>query len=58
MEDQSGFVLEIQPKLDSVPVGSRKQATLEIETDLSPDEKVEVLVNVLNHSDQPEAQNK
>ncbi len=58
LEDQTGFILEIQPKLESVPVGSRKQATLKIETDLSPDEKVEVLVNVLNHSGQPEAQNK
>ena len=56
LEDQTGFVLEIQPRLEGVPAGSRKQAALKIETDLSPDEKVEVLVNVLNHSGQPEAQ--
>jgi hypothetical protein len=58
LEDQTGFIIEIQPKLEGVPVGSRKQGALKIETDLSPDEKVEVLVNVLNHSAQPEAQNK
>ena len=58
LEDQTGFILKIQPKLDSIPAGSRKQAALKIETDLSPDENVEVLVNVLNQSGQPEAQNK
>jgi hypothetical protein len=57
-ENQKGFILDIEPKLESVPVGSRKQVTLKIETDLSTDEKVEILVNILNHSDQPEAQNK
>ncbi len=58
LEDQTGFILEVQPKLENVPTGSRKQAVLKIETDLSPDAKVEVMVNVLNHSGQPEAQNK
>ena len=58
LEDQTGFILEVQPKLENVPTGSRKQAVLKIETDLSADAKVEVLVNVLNHSGQPEAQNK
>lgn len=58
LEDQTGFILDIQPKLDTIPAGSRKQASLKIETDLSPDENVEVLVNVLNQSGQPEAQNK
>lgn len=57
-ENQKGFILDIEPKLESVPVGSRKQVALKIETNLSPDEKVEILVNVLNHSDQPEAQHK
>jgi hypothetical protein len=54
-ENQTGFILDIQPKLESVPIGSRKQVSLNIETDLSQDEKVEVLVNILNHSDQREA---
>ena len=57
-ENPNGYVLDIEPKLDGVPIGSRKQATLTIETDLSADEKAEVLVNILNHSDQPEARQK
>ncbi len=58
LENPKGLILDVQPKLDGVPAGSRKQASLKIETDLSPESKVEVLVNVLNHSDQPEAQHK
>jgi hypothetical protein len=58
LENQTGFALDIEPKLQSVPVGSRKLTTLKIETDISAGEKVEVMVNVLNHSDQPEAQPK
>ncbi len=58
LQNQTGFLLDIQPNLQSVPVGSRKQTALEIETNLTPDEKLEVMVNVLNHSDQPEAQRK
>ncbi|MGO9691036.1 MAG: hypothetical protein ACLP2X_21240 [Syntrophobacteraceae bacterium] len=57
-ENVQGFVLEVQPKLESVPVGSRKQATLSVETDLDPNEKIEVLVHLFNSSDQPEAQQK
>jgi len=57
-ENQTGIVLDIEPKLESVPAGSRKQTTLKIETDVSPGVIVEVMVNVLNHSDQPEAQPK
>lgn len=58
LENQQGFILDVQPKLDGIPAGSRKQAALRIETNLSPDDKAEVLVNVLNHSDLPEAQHK
>ena len=57
-ENARGFVLEVEPKLESVPVGSRKQATLSVETDLDPNEKIEVLVHLFNSSDQPEAQTK
>ncbi len=57
-ENVRGFVLEVEPKLESVPVGSRKQATLSVETDLDPNEKIEVLVHLFNSSDQPEAQKK
>jgi len=58
LENRNGFILEIQPKLEGVPAGSSKQAPLKIETNISADEKVEVLVNILNHSDQPEARQK
>ncbi|MGA2401050.1 MAG: hypothetical protein ABSG91_05005 [Syntrophobacteraceae bacterium] len=54
-ENEAGFILEVQPRLESVPVGSRKQATLKVETDLNPNEKAEVLVHVFNSADQPEA---
>lgn len=57
-EDEAGFILVVKPKLESVPVGARKQSTLEIETDLNPHEKVEVLVHLFNSADQPEAQHK
>jgi hypothetical protein len=58
LENPRGFILDVQPKLEGVPVGSRKQGSLSIETDLSPNDKVEVMVNILNHSDQQEAQHK
>ena len=54
-ENETGFILEVQPRLEGVPVGSRKQATLKVETDLNPIEKAEVLVHVFNSADQPEA---
>lgn len=57
-ENEQGFVLEVHARLESVPVGSRKQATLRVETDLDPNEKVDVLVHLFNSSDQPEAQQK
>jgi hypothetical protein len=57
-ENLQGFVLEVQPKLESVPVGSRKQAILSVETNLDPKEKIEVLVHLFNSSDQPEVQKK
>ena len=57
-EDQAGFILVVKPKLESLPVGSRKQGNLVIETDLNPNEKIEVLVHMFNSADQPEAQQK
>ena len=57
-ENPQGFVLEVKPKLDGVPAGSRKKATLTVETDLDPNEKTEVLVHLFNSSDQPEVQKK
>jgi hypothetical protein len=57
-EDQTSFILVVSPKLEGVPVGARKQSTLKIETDLNPNEKVEVTVHLFNSADQPEAQHK
>jgi len=57
-EDQAGFILVVKPKLDGVRVGARKQSSLIIETDLNPNEKIEVLVHLFNSADQPEAQQK
>jgi hypothetical protein len=55
LQNQIGFILEVQPKLQSIPAGKRRQAILQVETNISPDERVQVTVNVLNNSDQPEA---
>lgn len=57
-EDQAGFVLVVKPKLEGLAVGARKQSKLTIETDLSPKEKMEVLVHIFNAADQPEARPK
>jgi hypothetical protein len=55
LQNQKGFILDVQPRLANIPAGNRRQSSLKIETDLNPNEKVEVLVNVFNNSDQPEA---
>ena len=57
-EDQAGFILVVKPKLEGVQVGARKQSSLIIETDLNPDEKIEVLVHLFNSADQPEVHQK
>jgi hypothetical protein len=55
LEGENGYSLEVSPKLESVPVGSRQQTTLTIETDLNPGAKDEVQIHLFNSSDQPEA---
>lgn len=55
LQNQKGFILDVQPRLANVPAGNRRQSALKIETDLNPNQKIEVLVNVFNNSDQPEA---
>ncbi|MHC1729783.1 MAG: hypothetical protein AB9866_27895 [Syntrophobacteraceae bacterium] len=55
LENGSGFSLEIQPKLGSVPVGSRQQTILTIETDAGSGQKDDVQVHLFNSADQPEA---
>jgi hypothetical protein len=55
LDEESGFSLEVSPKLESVPVGSRQQTTLAIETNLNPGAKDEVQIHIFNSADQPEA---
>lgn len=55
LDKEVGFSLEITPKLENVPVGSRKQVTLSIETDASPGAKDDVQIHLFNSADQPEA---
>jgi hypothetical protein len=54
-DDQAGFILVVTPKLDGLAVGVRKQSSLKIETDLNPDEQIEVMVHLFNSADQQEA---
>jgi hypothetical protein len=53
LPNDHGFSLEITPKLEDVPSGSRHQAALTFETDTTPGEKYEVQVHVLNASETP-----
>ena len=55
LEGETGFSLDVSPKLENVPVGSRQQTTLTIETDLNPGAKDEVQIHLFNSADQPEA---
>ena len=48
LPNEHGFSLEITPKLENVPEGTRHQTVLTIETDLTPGEQYEVQVHVLN----------
>ncbi len=57
LPDGKGYVIEVNPKLEAVPVGSRQQTTLGIETDLAPGQRDEVLIHIFN-SAQPEAKGK
>jgi hypothetical protein len=48
LPNDRGFSLEITPKLENIPEGTRNQTALTIETDLTPGERYEVQVHVLN----------
>ncbi|MFZ2446976.1 MAG: hypothetical protein WAW37_11515 [Syntrophobacteraceae bacterium] len=56
LDNERGYSIEISPKLSGVPVGSRRQTTLTIETSLTPGEKDTVQIHLFNSADQPEAQ--
>ncbi|MFP5212463.1 MAG: hypothetical protein ACLGPL_03710, partial [Acidobacteriota bacterium] len=45
---EPGYVLEINPKLENVPVGDRRQTVIVIETDAAPKDRYEVQVHIQN----------
>lgn len=49
LANQEGFTLQVQPRLEGVPPGTRKQTTLKIDTDISHGQKTEVLISVFNY---------
>jgi hypothetical protein len=48
LPNNQGFALEITPNLENVPPGGRQQTAMTFETDLTPGERYEVQVHVLN----------
>jgi hypothetical protein len=48
LADKIGYRLEIAPKIENLTPGSRQQTVLTIETDLVPEGKNEVLIQLLN----------
>ncbi len=48
LADKNGYRLEITPKIENLPPGSRQQTVLTIETDLVPGGRNEVLIQLLN----------
>lgn len=56
LEKDAGYSLQIEPKLDGIPLGTRQQTSLSIETDLNPGETEEVQIHLFNSADQPKAE--
>lgn len=52
LEKETGFSIEIKPKLSAIPFGSRQQTTLTIETSISPGEKDSVQIHLFNSANQ------
>lgn len=48
LADKNGYRLEITPKLENLSPGARQQTVLSIETDLTPEGKNEVLIQIIN----------
>jgi hypothetical protein len=48
---QSGFSLEVTPKMQNIPAGGRIETRLTIETDTGPEEKQEVQIQAINLGD-------
>lgn len=48
LTDKVGYRLEISPKMESVPRGSQQRTTLSVETDLVPEVKQEVTIQLMS----------
>jgi hypothetical protein len=48
LKDKSGYRLEVRSRLENLSPGARQQTALAIETDLAPEGKNEVLIQLLN----------
>lgn len=48
LADKNGYRLEITPKLENLSPGARQQTLLTIETDLAPEGKQEVVIQLMN----------
>ena len=53
LPDRMGFSVEVTPRLENIPPGSRRQSVLGIETDEASEEKCEVQVQVFNAAGAP-----
>lgn len=49
LPNNSGFSLEISPKMENVPSGGKVPTTVVIETDAQPAEKIDLQVHVINN---------
>ncbi len=48
LTDKVGYRLEVSPKMESVPRGSPQRTTLSVETDLAPEGRQEVTIQIMN----------
>jgi hypothetical protein len=53
LPNQTGFMVEVRPRLEGLQLGVREQTTLTIETDLAAEERHEVQIQVVNFPDGP-----
>jgi hypothetical protein len=51
--NQPGFSLEVTPKMENIPPGSRIATVLTVETDVPSEGKVEVQVQAINLAETP-----
>ncbi|MEN6486653.1 MAG: DUF1573 domain-containing protein [Syntrophobacteraceae bacterium] len=47
----TGYTLEIVPVMDNIPGGSRQQTNISIETDLTPEDRQDIQIHVINSTE-------